>query len=504
MVEFVDGSGKSQFEYEAIQGSNRRKQQKQQQKKPLDFVLPQLKRKKAENVSRDLLDNHALVAWAIRRHLDAVTSFYFDADKSLPPEIQKEVTDLFRWHGLPENFDAARRHSREEAFRIAEISKIEDGDVLMVKIGNKRSPRYGAMQLIEGTRVTRPRDLPSRYKDSFSEHGVELDKWGGSNAYCVCKFNERGDKLVFDRRVLADQAIYSGYFDRYSATRGVSPLLVAANQFLDIKDSQEYNLLKIKLHALFGYAVTSELMDIDTPDGLESTSRAGLNSDAYDDDDSTGEEPEEIDFSNGPVSLDLAPGEKIQLVESNTPPESVKAYTELAIRVALLSLDIPFTFFDARHSTFAQVVADRKMYEQSVTSKIEKNRAMWEEYKVWKLRQWQADGRLQGVSLDDLRNGVKVCRKPSAWLDSLKEIQFEERMVGLGLKSIPQLAKERGLDAYNVLQEQSEFLKRAKELNVPIYIGDPGARSERDNDLDNEIKVDENEATKGNNEEESQ
>ena len=504
MVDFVDdGSSKTNFEIEAIQSSNRRKQQTSRQKKHLDLILPQLKRKKAENVSQDLIENHAIVGWAIRRHLDAVTGFYFDVDQRIDDRVKMKVMDLFNWHGKAANFDAARRHSRadrpDHRAGIAEVSKITDGDVLLAKIGSTRSPRYGSMQLIEGTRITKPRDVPDSYRDKFTDNGVELDVWGGVKSFCVCKFNEKGDKLVYDKRVLWDQAIYSGYFDRYAASRGLSPLLSAANQFLDIKDSMEHNLLKIKLHALFGYAITSELLDPGIPDGLEGTASAGFDTDLYDGDDSRGEMVDEIDFSSGPVSLDLDPGEKIQLIESNTPPESVKDYTELAIRVALLSLDIPFTFFDARHSTFAQVVADRKMYLESIVPKREKNREMFEEYKVWKLNQWYADGQFDGmgVEINDLKDAVKVCVKPSAWLDSLKEIQFEERMVALGLKSIPALAKERGIDAYNTLEEQAAFLARAKELDVPIYIGDPGARSERDNEIDNEIKVEQNTGNEG-------
>lgn len=496
MVDFVDNKGATSFEYEAIQATNRRKQQKSNQKKPVDFVLPQGKRKKAENVTQDLMDNHAIVGWAVRRHLDAVTGFYFDVDKSVDENAADRIMDLFKWHGRKENFDAARRHSRSDAFRIAEIQKVIDGDVLLAKIGNRRSPRYGSLQLIEGTRITRPKDLPESYVDIFTQHGVELDAWGGTKSFCVCKFNDRGDKLIYDRRILANQAIYSGYFDRYSSTRGVSPLLAAANQFLDIHDSMEYNLIKIKLHALFGYAVTSELMDAQTPDGLESTTAPGTDADLYDVDDARAEEQEEIDFSGGPISLDLDPGEKIQLIESNTPPESVRDYTELAIRVALLSLNIPFTMFNARHSTFAQVVADRKMYQESVTAAREQNHAMWDEYKVWKLRQWLLSGEIPGKTIDDLgdlRDTVHVRSKPSAWLDSLKEVQVEERMVALGLKSIPQVAKERGIDAYNVLEEQAAFLRKAEELDVPVYIGDPGSRSERDNAIDNEIRVEENE-----------
>lgn len=483
------------FAYEAVESSNRRKQQTSHQKKHLDRILTAPKRKKAENISQDLLENHALVGWAIRRHLDSVTRFYFEVDQDLPDEIRRQTMKLFDWHGKARNFDAARRHSRDEAFRLAEISKIVDGDVLMAKIGRRTSRRYGSLQLIEGTRITRPLDLPKSFDKRVNEHGLELDEWGGVNAYIICKYNERGTKLVYDKRILADQAIYSGYFDRYSACRGVSPLLAAANQYLDLADANEYQLLKIKLHALFGYYITREMLDVDGADGLSATNTPDEDADAYDDDDSHGVIQEEVDFSEGPVALDLDPGEKVGMIESNTPPESVKAFTELQIRIALLSLDIPYTFFDGDKANFSKIVADRKTYEASIHSKAEKNREMVEQYRDWKLSQWVANGDITGISFDKLRDSVHVRKHPTAWLDALTEIQFEERMVALGLKSIPTLGKERGIDVYEEMKKQEAFLREAESRNVPVYIGDPGARSEKDNDIDNVDKISDKEVS---------
>jgi capsid protein len=266
---------------------------------------------------------------------------------------------------------------------------------------------------------------------------------------------------------------------------------------VDIKESMEYQLLKIKVHALFGYAITSDLLDDSTGDGLPTTSNMAYDQDPEDDVNPGVQEVErEVDFSNGPVGLDLSPGEKVQLIESQTPPESVKAFTELAIRVSLLSLDIPYTFFDARQSTFAQVIADRKMYEISVKAKADKNREVMEEYLDWKLRQWTENGDIPADYLD-IRDAVHVKSIPTPWIDKVNEISAEERAVAIGIKSIPQLCRERGVDADEVLKQQSEYLRKARELNVPIFIGDPGARSERDNEIDNEIRVEEHKESIG-------
>jgi hypothetical protein len=484
------------LQYEGVAGTTRRKQPHTGIRRHTDAILTATKRRVADNVTGNMDENMVLARWMVNRHLDAVTRFYFDVDSRVPAEARKKILALFQWHGMARNFDAARRHSRDSGFRLFEKAKVFHGDSMMVKIGRQNSERYGALQLVEGNRITKPKDLPPRLKD-VTDQGIQLDKWGGASAYIVCKYNDRGDTLVYDTRVLADQVIYGAYFERYSATRGVSPLLVAANMFMDIAESMEYQLLKIKLHALFGYAVTRELMDDTGADGLTSTSTAGNDVDEDADiPEARADAPQEVDFSQGPAALDLDPGEKIQLIESQTPPESVKDYTELAIRIALLALDMPFTFFDARKSSFAQVVADRKLYRESCMSKITANQASYAEYKDWKLNQWFEDGKFEGIDLgttdlEELKSLVHVRPQPSEWLDKMNEIAFEERAIAIGLKSIPGLAREHNLDAYEILEQQAKYLDRARELNVPIFVGVPGARSERDAAIDNEIKKDE-------------
>ena len=486
------------FEYEATQNTSKRKGTISRQKPHSDVSLNVAKRKKGEYKAQDVLENIPLAGWMIRRHLDAVSSFYVDVDSGVDEDIAKRIKDLFAWHGKAKNFDASRRHSIDEAFRLFELNKVIDGDSLMVKINRQNSHRYGAIQLVEGSRITRPSDLPPFLsgvdRDGFkkvSEHGLELDRFGGVKSYIVTRYNNHNRRLVYDKRVMARDAIYSGYFNRYCQTRGESPLLCAINQLLDIKEGMEYILLKIKLHALFGYAVTKDAVE-GIGDGLPSSAQEVVDQDANYEDDDDADVSREIDISGGPFGLNLLEGEKIQTIESETPPESVKAYTELAIRSALLALDIPFSFFDAGGSNFAKVIADRKMYEISAESKRAKNMAAYEEYVDWKLGMWTQDGTLD-IPYTEIRDMVHVRSTPTPWLDKESEIAAEERAIALGIKTIPDLGRERGVDVYENLERQSKFLARARELDVPIYIGDPGARSERDNELDNEIQEDENE-----------
>ena len=483
------------LDYEAVQSSTNRKQHTSAKQRPQDIIFTAPKRAKAENATKDVLDNIPLAGWMIRRHLDAVSRFYVDVDSSVDKGLRNNIEGLFKWAGKPEQFDASKRHSIDEAWRLYELNKVMHGDSLMAKISRRSSPRYGSVQLIEGSRIYTPRDLPDYLakvgKDGFkrvNDHGIELDEYGGTKSFVICKSPAHGTQLLFDKRVMAKDAIYSGYFTRYSQTRGESPLLCAINQLLDIKEGMEYILLKIKLHALFGYAITKEAVD-EIGDGLGSSAGTVVDEDPEYTEDSEVDTSREINISNGPFGMNLMEGEKVQTIESETPPESVKDYTELAIRSALLALDIPFSFFDAGGSNFAKVIADRKMYEISAESKRIKNQQAYEQWVDWKLSIFTSDGGpLSDYSYQELRDHISVRPHPTPWLDKESEIAAEERAIALGIKSIPDLARERGVDPFEVIDKQAEFLRYAESKNVPIYIGDPGARSERDNVIDNEIR----------------
>ena len=491
---------KAQFSYEAVESSTKRKQQPKRQIEHPDIRLTVPKRKLGENITQDVLENIPLAGWAIRRHLDAVSSFYVDVDSSLPKELRDKIEALFVWAGKPKQFDASGRHSIQSAFRLYEMNKVKDGDSLMAKISSRRSSRFGTVQLIEGNKIARPNDLPPNLakltKDGYkivTDHGVEVDEYGAAKSYIVCKYSPDGRKLMFDKRVMAQDAIFSGYFNRYSQTRGESPLLCAVNQFMDIKEGMEFILLKIKLHALFGYAITKEAVD-GIGDGLGSSAVEIEDGDPQYSDEAEPDVEREIEVSNGPFSVNLREGEKIQTIESETRPESVKDYTELAIRSALLALDIPFSFFDAGGSNFAKVIADRKMYEIACESKRRSNQDAYEQWVDWKLSIFTSPGGpLEKYSYAELRNHITVRPHPTPWLDKESEIAAEERAIALGIKSIPDLARERGVDPFEVIDKQAEFLAYAESKNVPIYIGDPGARSERENRLDNELAIDDNE-----------
>src|ERR1700733_10829789 len=69
--------------------------------------------------SRDVRRNATILGWALRRHLDFVSSFTFKArtsDKGFNKEWEQAVEEWSK----PANFDAAGRHSRQRFMRLLE------------------------------------------------------------------------------------------------------------------------------------------------------------------------------------------------------------------------------------------------------------------------------------------------------------------------------------------------------------------------------------------------
>ncbi len=86
---------------------------------------------------------------------------------------------------------------------------------------------------------------------------------------------------------------------------------------------------------------------------------------------------------------------------------------------------------------------------------------------------WIDDGDIKGTTYEELRPLVHVHPRPSPWLDKMNEIKASEGEVALGLKSLFPLLEKSATSMYSELEKQSEYLKRADELSVPIYVGDP-------------------------------
>jgi len=441
-----------------------------------DEVLNSANRKKLVATTRDQTRNIALVAWMFRKHLDYVSQFTFHpmtSDKNLNLQLER----LWKNYSIKSNCDIANRHSLSRITRLFESSKVIDGDCGLYMLSN------GKLQGIEGSRISKP-DSMGTNKDvnrkDITEHGLILNKYGAVDKYCIVKIvNGRKE---FDRLLSADKILFDGYYTRFDQTRGISPLASAINTFQDLYESWEYQLIKAKLHAMFGIAIKSDSASSEG-DGWDSidmvTGEAPTSS--------TVENGYEFEIKEGGMKLELEPGDSIDTIESKTPSAEFRDYTELMARIGMLSLDIPFSFYDSRQSSYSAMKQDRVEYENSSKAKQESNREVLFQLSTWKHQQWINEGLIKGVnSAIDIIYDWRSIGRP--WIEEVKEIDAASRRIATGLSSRQREAKKRNEDFFEIANELEAEEKLIEEKGLTIVSGMPGQTTilEREKIIDEE------------------
>lgn len=457
--------------YQAVQDVGRRQASRTTAHNEDRTLKPKM-RKRLEETATDQARNYAIAAWMIRRHLDYVSRFA-PSVKTGFPDLDKAVKALLREQGKRRNFDVAGKFSRDQAMRFFELHKVLEGDAAFVLLRN------GKHQIIEGRMIGKPddlKDVPKAYRNRINDHGLIVDpNTGELKAACVLRWNDAGDKKVYGRIIKADDLVFDAYYPRVNSSRGVSPLSTSINPIADLYESVEATAIKIKLHALFGVAITRK--------GTE-FGEGGFEHEEDEEYNVPESGAQEVDFSKGAAFVNLDPGEDLKTIESTTPNSQFVDFSSLVIRLAMLSLDIAYTAFDSSKASFSARIADRQEYEFSAGQKRQKNQEVLEELTAWDVRRWAADDSLLGQSIRDAGVDVdhvirSITWDPigAPWLDKLKEVLGDERAIALGLDSTPRAARRRGLDAYDILEEEAEFRNAAKAAGVSHVIGVPGQQT---------------------------
>jgi capsid protein len=441
-----------------------------------DDELRQIGRQLLSTTTRDLQRNFAVSAWAIRCHLNYVSTFKFQS-RSGDKELDTEIEALIDWDGRKDNYDAAGRFSRRRMIRMAEARRTIDGDVMMLR------RRDGKRQMIEGDRVRDPVGLPENQLPTGRTmldfvHGVLVNPDGGADAYAVHKRERKLGGFKFERLVPAAFVDHHGYWDRYDQIRGISPLAAAANSFRDVYENIDYALVKAKVEQLFALVFTR-----DTSEQLAETT-ATTTTDA----DGTAHTGYSVDFGRGPVQLDLNPGDDAKFLNAQNPSSQFQDFTRLVLMIALKSLDIPYVLFDESHANYNGSRLAILQYQLSADQKREDNRELLNRDTAWRLSLFVQDGELElprGMRISDLR--WQWIGRNLPWLDKLKEVTADALSVANGLRSPQQIIQERGDDPYEVIDQIAEwqqYLKEAKVVlpssmvNVNVNAGSDGGKSQ--------------------------
>ena len=416
-----------------------------------DQILDIAKRRIVIEDARDLRRNYALAAWAIRRHLDYVSTFAFQCktkDKGLNRDIEQFIESV----GTARRWDVTRRHSLRRMTRLAESHAVVDGDVGWHLL------REGRVQGIEGERIRTPVSIPDGMNVRAGDlvHGVKLNKAGAAAAYAVNRRSKHGG-WEFERMVPEQHLLLHGYFERYDKVRGISPLTSALNSFRDTYEAFDYALAKAKVSQLFGLAFkrdgNEQLGD------LEGLGAGGYVSEDDEEEETEGtDEPRyKVDISQGSPVIDLDPGDSVEVLESKNPSTEFQNFMTMIIMASLKSLDIPYCFYDEDHTTYSGSRQAWLQYEHSAVDK----RLNLQEFLQLVVRWRLAVGVLAGDLV--LSRKATVAELPLRfiplgvpWIDPLKEVMADLRAVEGGLTSRQRICYRGGRDWFEVADELVE------------------------------------------------
>jgi capsid protein len=455
--------------YDAISPTNKR-QSPSGVLRSEDAELTQSQRGKLVSGGRDLHRNFALLGWAIRKHLDYVSTFTFQA-KGEREDARRKIEAFVKKWSRPENFDIAGRHGLERFIRMGEESRVTDGDFFIAKLNT------GHVQAIEGDRVRNQlgKGFDWQTNDRLI-HGVLVNEYGRAMKYSV---NRRGGTgqlstgsttFVFERWLDAGDVIHHAYFTRFDQVRGVSPLAPVYNGLRDLYEAFDYALAKMKVSQLLGLIVYS-----DATNAMETEENEVPEGNDLDDDDSEAVPKYAVNFGKSTFKLELEGKDRAEFIESKSPSAEFQSFTQTMVALVLKAFDIPYSFYAEDFSNYSGSRQALLQYEQSAEQRRKDNREVLNNLTSWRLRKAleENDPDLDGVTEEDLVWEWVAASLP--WIDPLKETTANAAGVDRGFTCVPDVCKEQGKDAIDIATRQANYERDV--IKIRTERGLPGVPS---------------------------
>ena len=429
------------FGYDATEAKNKRKAPTGLLRGEDAELLPEQRRRLLSS-SRDLQRNFSLAAWMVRRHLDYVSTFAFQA-KNGNEQLDDLLEAKIKEYSKADNCDVAGRHGLHNMIRLTEARKTIDGDCGLIKLID------GRLQAIEGDRIKTPLGGASGYPEKEFTQGVRCDVAGKALEYAVCRRGDSANAFIFERLVPRSNLYLHGAYERFDQVRGISQLAAAINTLRDTYEGFEYALAKLKVDQLFGlvfYRQSDEPLGHITAEEEDS-------------------EPKyQVDFGKGPWSMELDPGDRAEFLESKSPSEEFQSFTQTMISVALKALDIPYSFYAENFTNYSGARQALLQYQQSADIKRADVATMLDDLTAWRIRLWIMDGELPN-NIDWQWQWIP---RGLPWIDPLKEIQAEIEAIDTGLDNPEDICQRHGRNFYENIDKIQRCRQYAEERGVKL------------------------------------
>lgn len=457
-------SARSSGVYEMAEDKGRRRAPRRR-KSSEEAILTQRVRDRGTATIYDQLRNDPVVAWAFGKFLDYTTVQYFAA-KTDDSQFNDELEEAFGDWCRAKNCDVARRNDFDNMVRIFGGALALDGDAALLKIDG------GRLQGIESDRIRESGSIANGQIPP-SVNGVRLDpSTGAALGYLLFDRGPNGVGYVYNRELSPDDLIFRGNFIRFDQVRGIPMVAPSVNVFQDVKETDEYQRLKAKNHALLGVAVTSS-----AGSGLDEFGGAPLSVPQPGVSGGDGES-ETVKSAYGyydieaATKLELDRGDSVSLLESHTPSNEYQSFNDSLIRRGLLIFGLAFSFYDSRSSTYAAMKQDRAEFKFFVQRFMRMNMDLRYEITDWILPQLLRDYGLRWSGAGRIRYEWLPQAEP--WLEESSEVTSALNRIAGGLSSVEDEVKRRGGDCFDVARKTARYQEYVRKAKIVYSIGNPG------------------------------
>ena len=366
-----------------------------------------------------------------------------NADGTLANDVNDQIDRvLMDWKRRPE---ATRTLPFDEMCRLVCRTWLRDGELLAQRIkGITRAIQHASvvpysLELIEAD------FLPYDYSKESPQiiQGVEVSNWTRPVAYWLLKstpneFFKLRIKPDDVKRVEAERLFHIKFTRRINQIRGVTALHGAITRLADLKDYEESERIAARLAAsMTGYIKKSP-----------ETSRAVVPND---------DKQRELSVEPGMIFDDLLPGEEVGMLSSDRPNSELGNFRNAMLQAAAggtgtnyssISKNYEGSYSSQRQGMVDSVPGYEKLRNYFIEVFI---RPMYNDFMEMALLS-QAVRIPQTVNRETLYD-VDIHGVAMPWIDPKKEMEADVLAVNNGLKSRPQVIRERGGDPVKVDRE---------------------------------------------------
>lgn len=324
-----------------------------------------------------------------------------------------------------------------------------------------------SLELLEADLI--PLDLNDAGRNILQ--GVERNAWGRAVAYHIFKTHP-GDATGFrmeTKRVPADQVHQLAQIDRIHQVRGLSVFASVINRIRDIQDYENSERIAAKVAASYCAQIVKDAsLAADTGTMLPGVG-AALDR-AY----------RSLTMVPGMIGDDLAPGEKLEVIDSKRPNPNIDTYLNGQLRRMAGGIGA------SASSVMSNYLGTYSSQRQELVEKYGAYAMLGEQFVARVLRPIYADfvraavmgGRVRipkGWALAELTAAVYI-RPQMPWIDPLKEVLAMGERVDRGWMADQQAITQSGSDPEEVLRLREDWSTQQPPARAkPAPVDDPAA-----------------------------